>query len=521
KTESPGTASLESPYDLSVKVHTITSDALLYRMRGICTPEFAAFNLPNHPNYHLNIALSAGGSRAATTRADHHGATPGAGSSPLAASYGSASAVAGGAGAAASAARKKLAYGSSSAASPAATGSAAGSDVDDKAAARKRKITHSAPSPGECTWCGTRKTAQWRKGPTGPRGLCNACGLEWAKQIRHEAKRLGISNFDAEMTLIKNYKTSDRYLRYMREHNFAMEMAEANAAAASAGLPPGAGSSAGAGSAQAMPPGSAMHHGHAYASGAPAHMQHQRIHLAPSPSAALGSAAPPAPHRPMAHSAFTPRVVPLQPESSQGHQMHHSGSHLHALPASQQAQAAHQGPDPSIVAMAAAAAAVAVKPVKQPSPSFQLAQQTHQPAQQQQLQQHYHPQAHPQMHSQMHPSVSAHGHQHGHSAAPAQAPPQQAPEYAYPSAAHAMAAAQGALPAHSAQAFYSSSSSPASHVPPSLSMAPTPTPPGHLAGQPAPASGSNIFARIPEVKMEEAASMASTPSAVDASVPME
>lgn len=38
---------------------------------------------------------------------------------------------------------------------------------------RKRKINQSASQAGECNWCGTRKTAQWRKGPTGARGLCN------------------------------------------------------------------------------------------------------------------------------------------------------------------------------------------------------------------------------------------------------------------------------------------------------------------------------------------------------------
>lgn len=36
----------------------------------------------------------------------------------------------------------------------------------------RRKINVCAGA-GECQWCKTRKTAQWRKGPTGARGLCN------------------------------------------------------------------------------------------------------------------------------------------------------------------------------------------------------------------------------------------------------------------------------------------------------------------------------------------------------------
>lgn len=36
-----------------------------------------------------------------------------------------------------------------------------------------------------CTLCGTslRSTTMMRRGPAGPRSLCNACGLKWAKQV--------------------------------------------------------------------------------------------------------------------------------------------------------------------------------------------------------------------------------------------------------------------------------------------------------------------------------------------------
>ncbi|RUP44201.1 hypothetical protein BC936DRAFT_149796 [Jimgerdemannia flammicorona] len=33
-----------------------------------------------------------------------------------------------------------------------------------------------------CTDCGTTESPEWRKGPMGPKTLCNACGLRWAKK---------------------------------------------------------------------------------------------------------------------------------------------------------------------------------------------------------------------------------------------------------------------------------------------------------------------------------------------------
>ncbi|KAF2839281.1 hypothetical protein M501DRAFT_1016363 [Patellaria atrata CBS 101060] len=40
-----------------------------------------------------------------------------------------------------------------------------------------------------CTDCGTLDSPEWRKGPNGPKTLCNACGLRWAKR---EKKRQGV-----------------------------------------------------------------------------------------------------------------------------------------------------------------------------------------------------------------------------------------------------------------------------------------------------------------------------------------
>lgn len=38
---------------------------------------------------------------------------------------------------------------------------------------------------------GTLDSPEWRKGPSGPKTLCNACGLRWAKK---EKKRNNANN---------------------------------------------------------------------------------------------------------------------------------------------------------------------------------------------------------------------------------------------------------------------------------------------------------------------------------------
>ena len=37
-----------------------------------------------------------------------------------------------------------------------------------------------------CTECGTNESPEWRKGPTGAKTLCNACGLRYAKRKKME-----------------------------------------------------------------------------------------------------------------------------------------------------------------------------------------------------------------------------------------------------------------------------------------------------------------------------------------------
>ncbi|KAK9377179.1 uncharacterized protein V1513DRAFT_477315 [Lipomyces chichibuensis] len=43
-----------------------------------------------------------------------------------------------------------------------------------------------------CTECGTLDSPEWRKGPQGPKTLCNACGLRWSKSLKK--KTLGPSS---------------------------------------------------------------------------------------------------------------------------------------------------------------------------------------------------------------------------------------------------------------------------------------------------------------------------------------
>ncbi|RKF79779.1 Cutinase gene palindrome-binding protein [Golovinomyces cichoracearum] len=44
-----------------------------------------------------------------------------------------------------------------------------------------------------CTDCGTLDSPEWRKGPSGPKTLCNACGLRWAKREKKKTPKLSDS----------------------------------------------------------------------------------------------------------------------------------------------------------------------------------------------------------------------------------------------------------------------------------------------------------------------------------------
>lgn len=44
-----------------------------------------------------------------------------------------------------------------------------------------------------CTDCGTLDSPEWRRGPSGPKTLCNACGLRWAKKEKKRGGETGLS----------------------------------------------------------------------------------------------------------------------------------------------------------------------------------------------------------------------------------------------------------------------------------------------------------------------------------------
>ncbi|KAI9495025.1 hypothetical protein BDB00DRAFT_266844 [Zychaea mexicana] len=50
----------------------------------------------------------------------------------------------------------------------------------------KRSREPSIDKPKQCHSCQSTETPEWRKGPMGPRTLCNACGLIWAKLARQQ-----------------------------------------------------------------------------------------------------------------------------------------------------------------------------------------------------------------------------------------------------------------------------------------------------------------------------------------------
>ncbi|KAF2471117.1 uncharacterized protein BDR25DRAFT_286579 [Lindgomyces ingoldianus] len=59
-------------------------------------------------------------------------------------------------------------------------------DRDGRSSDKKKKIK--IADEYVCTDCGTLDSPEWRKGPNGPKTLCNACGLRWAKK---EKKKQG------------------------------------------------------------------------------------------------------------------------------------------------------------------------------------------------------------------------------------------------------------------------------------------------------------------------------------------
>ncbi|SOV09285.1 related to zinc finger protein white collar 2 (wc-2) [Ustilago sp. UG-2017a] len=64
----------------------------------------------------------------------------------------------------------------------------AGADGAANAADDSRRKKKPKQDDGDhvCTDCGRVDSPEWRKGPLGPKTLCNACGLRWAKKIKRK-----------------------------------------------------------------------------------------------------------------------------------------------------------------------------------------------------------------------------------------------------------------------------------------------------------------------------------------------
>ncbi|KIK61891.1 hypothetical protein GYMLUDRAFT_42303 [Collybiopsis luxurians FD-317 M1] len=65
-------------------------------------------------------------------------------------------------------------------------GGSVGSGEDDPEEGQKKKKLKKLHPVEQyvCNQCGRTDSPEWRKGPMGPKTLCNACGLRWAKQMR-------------------------------------------------------------------------------------------------------------------------------------------------------------------------------------------------------------------------------------------------------------------------------------------------------------------------------------------------
>ncbi|RDX56426.1 GATA-domain-containing protein [Lentinus brumalis] len=64
------------------------------------------------------------------------------------------------------------------------TGYDVGAVPDGEDDGPRKKVKRLAAEQHVCVTCGRTDSPEWRKGPLGPKTLCNACGLRWAKKAR-------------------------------------------------------------------------------------------------------------------------------------------------------------------------------------------------------------------------------------------------------------------------------------------------------------------------------------------------
>uniref|UniRef100_A0A0W0G3V0 White collar photoreceptors-like protein n=1 Tax=Moniliophthora roreri TaxID=221103 RepID=A0A0W0G3V0_MONRR len=81
--------------------------------------------------------------------------------------------------------RSSISFDASSSADVGSSGGAGGDDQQPEDGGKKKKLKKSHTAEHYvCVTCGRTDSPEWRKGPLGPKTLCNACGLRWAKQQR-------------------------------------------------------------------------------------------------------------------------------------------------------------------------------------------------------------------------------------------------------------------------------------------------------------------------------------------------
>ncbi|KAH6657792.1 hypothetical protein BKA67DRAFT_198827 [Truncatella angustata] len=68
-------------------------------------------------------------------------------------------------------------------------------DRDPRTGEKKKKLK--VAEEYVCTDCGTLDSPEWRKGPSGPKTLCNACGLRWAKKEKKKNNSGTTTNQDS------------------------------------------------------------------------------------------------------------------------------------------------------------------------------------------------------------------------------------------------------------------------------------------------------------------------------------
>ncbi|WVQ79127.1 hypothetical protein IAT38_001222 [Cryptococcus sp. DSM 104549] len=78
--------------------------------------------------------------------------------------------------------------GAAGSASDGGSGAGAGAGAAGKKSGSGSKKGSSEGAPNKCLGCGATKTPEWRRGPMGPRTLCNACGLVHMKLQRKKRK---------------------------------------------------------------------------------------------------------------------------------------------------------------------------------------------------------------------------------------------------------------------------------------------------------------------------------------------